>query len=69
MPYTLPITYSKTTDFTDTIDEVDALSCMETFTFPNLKEVKTSLQKSKYSEEQINEVIAGLKTLSEYKRG
>ena len=83
MTYTLPITYTKITrtevdigassesvvsGFTDTF-EVDALSFMETFTLPDLKEVKTSLKKSKYSEEQTNEIISGLKTLPEYKRG
>ena len=41
---------------------------MDTFVFPDLKKVKSSLQKSKYSEERINEIITGLKTLPEYKR-
>ena len=83
MTYTFPITYPKITrddvdlgagsgtiasGFTDTF-EVDAVSFMETFVPPNLKKVKSSLQKSKYSEEQISEIIAGLKTLPECKGG
>lgn len=83
MTYTLPITPFKITrddvdlstgsdaiasGFTDTF-EIDAVSFIETFVFPDLKKVKSSLQKSKYSEEQINEIIVGLKTLPEYKCG
>jgi len=84
MTYVFPITtgYSKTTStklnssvdsipitlgFTDI--EPDILSFMETFVPSDLKKVKTSLRESKYSKEQINEIVVGLKTLSEYKRG
>lgn len=83
MTYTLPLPHIRTTrtevnlgadvklvvsGFTDAFD-IDTLSYMETFTFPDLKKVGVSLQNSKYSEKQIEEVIAGLKTLPEYKRG
>ncbi|MBU0998115.1 hypothetical protein KJ570_01080 [Patescibacteria group bacterium] len=47
----------------------EALLFMETFSFPNLKKMKASLKKEKYSTEEINEIILGLKTLPEYKRG
>lgn len=47
----------------------EALSFMETFSFPDLKGIKSSLKKAKYSTEEVNEIILGLKTLPEYKRG
>ena len=50
-------------------DDGEALSFMKTFSFPNLKEMKASLKKEKDSTEEIKEIILGLKTLPEYKRG
>lgn len=41
---------------------------MESFDFPDLEELKTSLVKSgEYKKSEIEEIIAGLKTLPEYK--
>lgn len=56
------------TDFVHANDS-GILSFMETFSFPNLKKMTVSLKKAKYSTEEIKEIISGLKTLPEYKRG
>lgn len=47
-------------------EEKDLLAFMGDFTFPNLNQLKTSLQKSGYKKSEIEEIIAGLKTLPEY---
>ena len=41
---------------------------MKTFVFPSLKKVRASLRKSNYPKKTIKEIIAGLKTLPEYKQ-
>ena len=51
------------------VNEREVLSFMETFSFLDLKDLKASLKKAKYSTEEIKEIILGLKTLPEYKRG
>lgn len=46
---------------------VDELLFMESFDFPNLKTLKSNLTKTtNYSKDQIEEVVNGLNTLSEY---
>lgn len=46
----------------------DLLSFMGDFDFPNLGELELSLKKSgKYKGKEIKEIIAGLKTLPEYR--
>jgi len=46
----------------------DLSSFMNIFTFPDLKEVRNSLEESSYSEEFIDEIIKGLKTIPGHKR-
>lgn len=46
----------------------DILSFMENFDFPNLDDLKTSLIESgKYKKSEVEEIVAGLKTLPEYR--
>jgi len=48
--------------------DIDNLSFMGTFKFPKIEKMKISLQQSgEYTSEQIEEIIAGLKTLPEYR--
>lgn len=48
-------------------DNVDYLSFMESFDFPQLNKLKSSLVSSgEYTQEQVEEIIAGLSTLPEY---
>lgn len=80
MTYPFPIIYPKTTyeivnfsvekSFTTGHTDIfkdDSISFMDTFVFPDLEKVKTSLEKSKYSKKEINEIVTGLKTLIEHK--
>lgn len=79
MTYAAPIsTYNKVDIFNGIIvtsaevvgaNNEEVLSFMETFSFPNLKNIKASLKKANYSTEEVTEIISGLKTLPEYKRG
>lgn len=49
-------------------EELDMFSFMGNFDFPDLEELKNSLTKSgKYKKLEIEEIIAGLKTLPEYR--
>ncbi|MCL5747005.1 MAG: hypothetical protein M1277_01850 [Patescibacteria group bacterium] len=51
----------------DIMPEVDELSFMTTFDFPDLGKLKASLKASgSYTEEQLERIIAGLKDLPEY---
>lgn len=48
--------------------EIDNLSFMGTFKFPKIEEMRSTLQQSgEYTTKQIEEIIAGLKTLPEYR--
>lgn len=52
----------------ETEEQVDKLYFMETFDFPGLGELKTSLLESKeLTPEQVEKVISGLATLPEYR--
>lgn len=49
------------------VDQTDHLSFMESFDFPELNELKTSLTNSgHYAPKQVDEIIEGLSTLPEY---
>lgn len=51
------------------LKEVGMLSFMDTFTYPDLSNIQSSLtQSGEYTPEQIEEILAGLKTLPEYNR-
>lgn len=48
-------------------DNIDYLSFMESFDFPQLSKLKPSLISSgEYTQEQVDEIIVGLSTLPEY---
>ena len=49
-------------------EEPDNLSFMESFDFPDLEELRTSLTEShQYTTEQVQEIVSGLATLAEYR--
>lgn len=55
-------------DFSEEPQEEDMLAFMETFNFPSLSTVRRSLKASgRYTKEQIDEIVAGLKDLPEYR--
>lgn len=50
-----------------TDENIDSLSFMESFDAPPLSEVRASLTSSgNYTQEQVEEIVAGLSTLPEY---
>lgn len=55
-------------DFREELQKEDMLSFMETFNFPSLSNLRSSLKASgQYTKEQLDEIVAGLKDLPEYR--
>ena len=55
-------------DFSEETQKEDMLSFMETFNFPSLSTLRSSLKASgQYTKEQIDEIVAGLRDLPEYR--
>ena len=55
-------------DFNEESQEEDMLTFMETFNFPSLSSLRSSLKASgQYTKKQIDEIVAGLKDLPEYR--